>query len=78
MTEPTAMLPGSAVYRVVWVPGADRLRGYCWCGTSHEADGPVELWEWLLAHPDTHRDDLTSPGSPDPAAERHAFAGISG
>ena len=51
---PTAMLSGSKVYRVVWVPGTDRLRGTCWCGAVHEAEAPVELWEWLLAHPDTH------------------------
>ena len=51
---PTAMLTGSTVYRVVWVPGTDRLRGFCWCGTGHESEDPVELWEWLLGHPDSH------------------------
>lgn len=51
---PTAMLPGSTVYRVVWVPGTDRLRGVCWCGAGEEFEDPNELWEWLLAHPDGH------------------------
>lgn len=45
--------PGT-VFRVVWVPGTDRLRGWCWCGAERESDDPVELWESLLAHPDTH------------------------
>lgn len=54
MSLPTTMLAGSSVYRVVWVPGSDRLRGYCWCGQAQEAEDPIELWTWLLAHPDTH------------------------
>ncbi|SEG81141.1 hypothetical protein SAMN05216223_112175 [Actinacidiphila yanglinensis] len=45
--------PGT-VFRVVWVPGTDRLRGWCWCGAERESDDPVELWESLLAHPGTH------------------------
>ncbi len=60
---PSAMLTGDAVYRVVWVPGTDRLRGWCWCGTSYEAEGPVELWQWLLAHPDNHVDGSAGRGS---------------
>ncbi len=55
MTEqPTAMLAGATVLRVVWVPGTDRLRGFCWCGATQEAEDPVALWEWLLEHPDSH------------------------
>lgn len=40
--------------RVVWVPGSDQLRGVCHCGAEFVADGPVEVWEWLLAHPAGH------------------------
>jgi len=49
-----AKLSGPTVFRVVWLPGSDRLRGHCWCGTPHDSEDPVELWEWLLAHPGTH------------------------
>ena len=53
-TEPTRMLRGANVLRVVWLPGTDKLRGICHCGASHEADDPAVLWEWLLAHPVGH------------------------
>ena len=45
--------PGAvtAVYRVDWVPGTDRLRGTCHCGATCEAEDPVVIWQWLLAHP---------------------------
>ncbi len=49
-----AVLSGDRVYRVHWRPGTDRLVGVCHCGAEHEAGDPVELWEWLLAHPDGH------------------------
>ncbi|QFZ19764.1 hypothetical protein [Saccharothrix syringae] len=45
---------GNRVVRVDWVPGSDRLRGRCHCGAETEADDPVLLWAWLVAHPD-HR-----------------------
>ena len=45
---------GRTVYRVVWKLGTDVLVGDCWCGAAHEDADPVALWEWLLAHPDTH------------------------
>jgi hypothetical protein len=48
------MLPGQTVLRVVWLPGSDTLRGYCWCGAARDAEDPVQLWEWLLGHPDSH------------------------
>ena len=51
--------PGSApaagsgtVHRIVWAPGSDRLHGICHCGAEHVADDPVQMWQWLLAHPD--------------------------
>lgn len=40
------------VYRIVWEPGSDRLHGTCHCGAEHNSDDPVEMWQWLLAHPD--------------------------
>lgn len=43
-----------AVFRVHWLPGTDLLRGICHCGAAHEAEDPVELWSWLLGHPDGH------------------------
>jgi hypothetical protein len=46
------MLDGERVLRVNWLPGSDRLRGRCHCGAETEAEDPVEMWEWLLAHPD--------------------------
>ncbi|MFH9657910.1 hypothetical protein ACH4NF_29840 [Streptomyces sp. NPDC017248] len=52
--RPTTMLDGDTVYRIVWLPGSDRLGGWCWCGASRESEDPVELWEWLLAHPEGH------------------------
>jgi hypothetical protein len=30
------------------------MTGVCHCGAEHESEDPVELWEWLLAHPDDH------------------------
>ncbi|MEN0139085.1 MAG: hypothetical protein AAGC80_28300 [Rhodococcus sp. (in: high G+C Gram-positive bacteria)] len=64
--EPTRMLRGENVLRIVWLPGTDRLRGVCHCGAAHEADDPAALWEWLLAHPVGHR-AVDSP-APDDAA----------
>jgi hypothetical protein len=50
----------TAVLRVDWLPGSDRLRGRCHCGAETEAEDPVEMWEWLLAHPD-HPSDGPAP-----------------
>jgi hypothetical protein len=50
--HPRAVLAGERVLRVDWLPGADRLRGRCHCGAESEAEDPLEMWEWLLAHPD--------------------------
>ncbi|MEV6305159.1 hypothetical protein AB0M02_37505 [Actinoplanes sp. NPDC051861] len=36
---------------MTWIPGSDRLRGRCRCGAETEADDPVAMWDWLLAHP---------------------------
>jgi hypothetical protein len=42
----------ATVYRIVWTHGSDRLVGTCHCGAEHSSEDPVELWQWLLAHPD--------------------------
>ena len=52
-------------YRVEWRPGTDELLGVCHCGATHVAGDPHEIWEWLLAHPDGHR-DAPGWGVPDP------------
>ena len=43
------------VNRIDWAPGCDLLRGTCHCGARHTSDDPVEMWAWLLAHPEGHR-----------------------
>ncbi|QSE91156.1 hypothetical protein JWS13_22235 [Rhodococcus pseudokoreensis] len=52
--EPTRMLRGARVMRIVWLPGSDLLEGECHCGARHVAEEPAALWEWLLACPDGH------------------------
>ena len=48
----------TAVYRVDWLPGTDRLRGTCHCGADQRARRTRSgMWEWLLAHPDDHLAD---------------------
>jgi hypothetical protein len=58
--------PVPGVLRVEWVPGSDRLRGTCHCGAVRVAEGPVEVWEWLLAHPVGHTVPPRAP-RPEPA-----------
>ncbi|MDG4830737.1 hypothetical protein O7627_15690 [Solwaraspora sp. WMMD1047] len=59
---------GSRLYRIQWVPGTDTLRGVCHCGAERTAEEPVELWEWLLAHPRDHRTPERLREVPDPPA----------
>jgi len=66
LPPPNEVLEGEHVLRVNWLPGSDRLRGRCHCGAETEADDPVTMWEWLLAHPD-HPAGGTRP--PEPPAE---------
>ena len=42
------------IYTVEWLPGTDLLVGICFCGARHESEDPIELWTWLLDHPDGH------------------------
>jgi len=61
------MLTGKTVYRIVWKLHTDVLVGYCWCGAPHESIDPIELWDWLLAHPGTHPAGGTEQApTPDP------------
>jgi hypothetical protein len=43
------------IYRIDWLPGTDVLHGTCHCGAEHTAQDPVEMWEWMLGHPEGHR-----------------------
>ncbi|NUS15874.1 MAG: hypothetical protein HOY69_31500 [Streptomyces sp.] len=56
---------GASVLRIRWLPGADVLQGTCHCDARHECRDPVEMWDWLLAHPD-------HPAREDGPGERHA------
>lgn len=59
-------LRGERVMLVRWVPGSDTLLGVCHCGAEQLAQSPIEVWEWLLAHPVGHE---AAPGIPAPADE---------
>jgi hypothetical protein len=61
---PRELLHGERVLRVSWLPGSDRLRGHCHCGTETEAEDPVAMWEWLLAHPDHPTSNPVPPAEP--------------
>ncbi|MFF4313119.1 hypothetical protein ACWDFR_01465 [Streptomyces sp. 900105755] len=47
--------PTGEVYRIDWLPGTDVLHGTCHCGAEHTAQDPVEMWEWMLRHPEGHQ-----------------------
>jgi hypothetical protein len=42
------------IYRIDWLPGTDTLHGTCHCGREHTSQDPIEMWEWMLAHPNGH------------------------
>jgi hypothetical protein len=54
---------GVLVNRITWLPGTDLLVGTCHCGAVAEADDPVRMWAWLLAHPE-HPAHPASPADP--------------
>jgi hypothetical protein len=54
----------TAVLRVDWLPGSDRLHGRCSCGAQTEGEDPVAMWEWLQAHPDHPGGDAAPAPSP--------------
>lgn len=43
------------IYRIAWLPGTDVLHGTCHCGREHRSQDPIEMWEWMLAHPQGHQ-----------------------
>jgi hypothetical protein len=59
--EAPPVLRGERVYRIHWVLGTDRLRAVCHCGAERLFEEPVELWEWLLAHPEGHLTEAVPP-----------------
>ncbi|MER5258809.1 hypothetical protein [Streptomyces sp. NPDC002855] len=64
------VLSGQGVHRIHWVLGTDRLLAACHCGARREFEDPVELWDWLLGHPDGHRPGPApefTPAAPAPA-----------
>jgi hypothetical protein len=63
-----------AVYQVRWTPGSDQLLGVCHCGAEHVADDPLDVWAWLLAHPDGHK-AVAANGASAPREPAAAAAG---
>jgi hypothetical protein len=51
------------VFRIRWLPGTDVLLGTCHCAAEHRCQDPVEMWDWLLRHPD-HADQPDHAGHP--------------
>lgn len=43
------------IYRIDWLPGTDILHGTCHCEREHTTQDPIEMWEWMLAHPQGHQ-----------------------
>ncbi|GGN60149.1 hypothetical protein GCM10011579_025000 [Streptomyces albiflavescens] len=70
--------PSGEIYRVDWLPGTDILHGTCHCGAEHTAQDPIEMWEWMLAHPEGHTPAGHTPeghASQGRASQRHAPQG---
>ncbi|WP_327397357.1 hypothetical protein [Streptomyces phaeochromogenes] len=67
MTSPTG-----EIYRIDWLPGTDVLHGTCHCGAEHSAEDPIEMWEWMLGHPEGHTPrDPNDPNGPNDSRDRH-------
>jgi hypothetical protein len=67
-------LDGGRVQRIHWVPGSDQLRAECHCGAERLFEDPVELWDWLLGHPDGHH---APPGPAGPPPRDRDLARLS-
>jgi hypothetical protein len=59
------MLTGDRVVRIEWLPGSDTLVGTCHCTARHEAQDPIAMWEWMLAHPEGHVPATAAEPAPD-------------
>lgn len=46
---------GDEIFSIHWVLGTDQLLGICHCGAERAFDDPIDLWDWLLGHPEGHR-----------------------
>ncbi|MFE9764062.1 hypothetical protein ACFYPC_05920 [Streptomyces sp. NPDC005808] len=62
--------PTGEIYRVDWLPGTDILHGTCHCGAEHTAQDPIQMWEWMLAHPDGHEPPALHPHDHRPPVPR--------
>ncbi|KUM70246.1 hypothetical protein [Streptomyces griseorubiginosus] len=60
--------PTGEIYRIDWLPGTDTLHGTCHCGREHTAQDPIEMWEWMLAHPQGHEPPASEPQGHEPSA----------
>ncbi|MFJ8669765.1 hypothetical protein [Streptomyces sp. NPDC093600] len=67
---------GENVHRIHWLLGTDRLPAVCHCGARREFEDPVELWDWLLGHPEDHRPGPAPESAPasTPQPRHAAFA----
>ncbi|MFG6192566.1 hypothetical protein [Nonomuraea sp. JJY05] len=75
--EPGRLPARRGLLRVVWLPGSDLLEGTCHCGAVQVAEGPVEVWQWLLGHPTGHNapTDPTPPDTPTGTAGQDTLTG---
>jgi len=62
--------PTGEIYRIDWLPGTDVLHGTCHCGAEHSAEDPIEMWEWMLGHPEGHTQRDSN--DPNDSRDRHA------
>lgn len=51
----TPVVPsGPNTFTITWVPGRDVMRAICFCGAELVGDDPLDLWLWVMGHPDGH------------------------
>lgn len=58
--------PTGEIYRIDWLPGTDILHGTCHCGREHSSQDPIEMWEWMLSHPQGHQPQTDQPQADQP------------
>ena len=69
---PAAPRAAPGILRVHLIPGTDQLLGTRHCGAQHTALDPVELWDWLHAHPVGHEAQPDPDAAPDPQSAEPA------